>query len=337
MPRPRYVAAIAGTTLALSGGAPAQAVTAVTPEDGARVPAGKKVTLTWTLEKEEYEEKVAVFTDPANPSGSQVESAYPLGSQFNNGAGGPGSAAMGPFPLGVYYWRIGAYNGRTPYTSQRDGRTYYNYGELRHSEVRRFEVVKPALDKLEVRLTDDPAAEWHEIEVETTPYANFNLKVLRGERVVSRLRSTEYDDADRSSGLFSPRYYYWNCNHTGRHTWTVVATDDYGNRLERTGSFNLGRCYARRDVVRRPQVIRYIDRKFRPDEFVSRIDCRPAPKGDGRAHAHTCFVRWNNARRECEATYTFRAFTTIRFGQPEDSYFGVKQRSRRRCRQYDPR
>ena len=189
-----------------------------------------------------------------------------------------------------------------------------------------------------VDVSTDHESETHDFEAETTPYARVRFDIQRaGRSVFSEDEVIGAESIVNASTANFAYYYGWSCRLTGRHTWTMVATDDYGNRLERKGSFDVGRCYTRRDVVRRPQVIRYIDSEFRPDQFVTRIDCRPTPKGDGRAHAHTCFVRWNNARRECEATYTFRRFTQMRFGRAINQYFGTRQRSRRRCRQYDPR
>ena len=195
----------------------------------------------------------------------------------------------------------------------------------------------PPLDRLTVRVGEDPDYYSHYFDVETTPYVRVRFVVTRRGRVLLDRTRTSND-----LGFAEGPNYDWSCRRPGRHAWSVVATDDHGNTLRRTGRFTIRRCYQKRDPISRGDVVRYIfgpreDRYINEPTFLYEVEC-PSSR-NRRAHitrSWRCIIVWVNygTRRVCARGYVFWRVSFFVFGDRDRARWHERALTRPICRRY---
>lgn len=195
----------------------------------------------------------------------------------------------------------------------------------------------PALDRLRVDAGEDPDRRWHYFDVETTPYVDVRLVVMRGGRVL--LDRTRTADA---AGYIEGLRYHWSCRLPGRHAWSVTASDDHGNTLSRTGRFTVRRCFRERDRISRGDVVRYVfgareDRYTDEPTYLYQVECPASANRRARAtRSWRCVIVWVNygTRRVCARGYVFWRVSVFLFGDPDRSRWHERALTRPICRRY---
>jgi hypothetical protein len=157
------------------------------------------------------------------------------------------------------------------------------------------------------------------------------LIVKRGEKVVLR---------EKSEGELTASYFY-TCDTTGLHTWTVTyhaGSEDTVYRLQYpsesvSGNFRIAKCGKERPRRIARGTAQRKAASLYPSEFVSRNRCAATAKAvRGRAAEWECQVTRNNSYRECESTIYVSATRRVVFGQERDRTTAYS--SGARCRDY---
>jgi hypothetical protein len=310
--------------LGIAASGPAHAAQLVAPGDGATV--STTPTFEWQLAPGERASTVRLARTDANPD---PEHGRPAGDAQSYTV----EDALAP---GAHTWSLSYYDSAS---------------RLQETEIRKFTVAPPPLDKLKVDalpmnvrdeesdefLTEDVFPERFienttTFDVTVTPHAAVGLAVsYRGKQVYAAAlnEATSYDEELREGA------YAWTCKRQGKHLWTVAAWDAYGGTKTRTGSFSVGRCGSQKTPVTRRTMIGYIEDEFRSDEFVSYIECDATSKlTKAGANTWRCVIVWNDFRRACGARYVFTHFDALRFGQSLEERYRARRETKLVCEQF---
>lgn len=217
MPVRRIGSLLLGLVLLGWAVAPAEAVTLVAPSDGAVFP-NPSPTLRWKLDRGEKVLRVFVFrvdgsvaydTNEWRDEPTNAETSYDLNEML---------------PPATYTWTVTVTN---------------VFGEKVTSDSRTFTTNPPRLQAFTVKTTPDRAKRVTRFAAFQSPgWAEIVREVYwRGKRVNVLYY---YPFREARAPLDDP--YAWSCKRPGLHGFRVIASDVYGTRILRRGTFTVPRC-----------------------------------------------------------------------------------------------